>query len=130
MRNLIEGNLVKSGCTNITVCQDGQDAWNRVEQGAGSDGTPAFDLLITDIEMPRMDGLHLTRRIKEHAGLKSLPVIIFSSLVSVDNEKKCRSVGADAQITKPQLDQLVSLIDRLLHGSGAAPQPEPALAAV
>jgi two-component system chemotaxis response regulator CheV len=130
MRNLIESNLVKSGYTNITVCQDGQDAWNRLEKGAAQEGTPSIDLLITDIEMPQMDGLHLTRRIKEHAVLKSIPVIIFSSLVSVDNEKKCRSVGADAQITKPQLDQLVSLIDRLLHVVGSAAPPEPALAAV
>ena len=64
--------------------------------------------------MPRIDGLHLTKKIREHDKLKHLPVIIFSSLVSEDNQKKCDAVGANAQITKLQLDKLVDLIDGLL----------------
>ena len=64
-------------------------------------------------------GHALTRRVKEHERLKQMPVIVFSSLVSQDNQKKCEPVGADAQITKPQLDQLVDLLDRLLAESQA-----------
>ena len=126
MRQLIQGNLVKAGYTNVTVAVDGQEAWEKLEyEVALNDGT-GYALLITDIEMPRIDGLHLTRRIREHAGMKGLPIIIFSSLVSNDNEKKCEAVGADAQITKPQLAQLVDLIDKLLEEArakdpGAAP---------
>ncbi len=114
MRKLIQSNVVKSGYTNLVVCTDGQEAWEALEQDVATNGTPTFSLVITDIEMPRMDGLFLTKRLKEHAAMKDLPVIIFSSLVSVDNEKKCKAVGASAQITKPQLAELVELIDRLI----------------
>lgn len=122
MRKLIRSNLVKAGYTDVTQCVDGQDAWDTLTASLTEPGKPTFDLIITDIEMPRIDGLHLTRRIKEHAQLKAIPVIVFSSLVSTDNDKKCKAVGADAQITKPELDTLVDLADRLLaeHAGGAA----------
>lgn len=127
IRMMIKNNLVEAGYRNITTCTDGQDAWDRLEGGVSVDGSLPFDLLITDIEMPRMDGLHLTRRIKEHVQLKVLPVIVFSSLVSLDNAKKCEAVGADAQITKPQLAELVDLLDRLLAKAGSpCPTNEPA----
>ncbi len=125
MRTLIKGNLVKAGYSNVTVCADGQEAWDTLQQSVIQDGECPFDLVITDIEMPRIDGLHLTRRIREHPGLKGLPIVIFSSLVSVDNEKKCEAVGADAQITKPQLDKLVELVDGLIAKS-ARKTPAPA----
>lgn len=122
MRALIKSNLVTAGYTNVVVCSDGQEAWEQIEADAAVSGEATFDLIITDIEMPRMDGLYLTKRIREHAALKELPIVIFSSLVSIDNEKKCRAVGANAQITKPQLDKLVALLDELIarHSRGAA----------
>ena len=73
-----------------------------------------IDLLITDIEMPQLDGHALTRRIKEHKILKKLPVIIFSSLITGDLLHKGESVGADAQMSKPEIENLVLLIDKLL----------------
>lgn len=117
MRKLIQGNLVKAGYANIEVCNDGQEAWEILERDV-ADSDASFALIITDIEMPRMDGLYLTKQIKAHAALKHLPVIVFSSLVSVDNDKKCKAVGANAQITKPQLAELVELIDRLITECG------------
>lgn len=126
MRKLIKDNLHKAGYSNVTVCTDGQEAWDTLQQSVIQDGQCPFDLIITDIEMPRIDGLYLTRRIREHPGLKDLPVVIFSSLVSADNQKKCESVGADAQITKPQLAKLVDLVDGLIAKSAkdtAAPSP-------
>ena len=66
-----------------------------------------------------MDGLYLTRKIKSNPNMQSLPVVVFSSLLSPDNEKKCQAVGADAQITKPQLDKLVDLLDNLIAGRDA-----------
>ncbi len=114
MRRLIKGNLNDSGYKNVTVCFDGEAAWNKLEEGIDEQGQPPYDILITDIEMPKMDGLYLTRRVKNHANLKSIPVVIFSSLVSADNTKKCKSVGADAQITKPELAKLVGLVDSLV----------------
>ena len=103
---------------------------NANSEAVAISGSPPVDLVITDIEMPRIDGLHLTRRIKEHSSLKHLPVIVFSSLVSPDNDKKCESVGADAQITKPQLSELVALLDKLLtNATGGSNPSKPALAA-
>lgn len=119
MRKLIHGNLVKAGYTNVTVCTDGEEAWEKIHGEVSAKGSHDFRLLITDIEMPRMDGLHLCKRIKEHAQMQAMPVIVFSSLVSQDNQKKCQAVGANAQITKPQLDQLVDLMDRLLAEAAA-----------
>ena len=60
------------------------------------------------------NGLALTKKIKTHPQLAALPVIVFSSLVSDDNLKKCRAVGADRQLTKPELPKLVQIIDELL----------------
>lgn len=127
MRTLIQRNLADAGYTDVTTCVDGLEAWEHLERELAEFGKPRFDLLITDIEMPRIDGLHLCRRIKENAQMRQLPVVIFSSLVSIDNEKKCRAVGAEAQISKPRLDQLVQLIDEVIERNPAAvPAPTPA----
>lgn len=118
MRQLIGGNLKQAGYNNIQICNDGKEAWDTLMLAVDQNSDAGFDLIITDIEMPRIDGLHLTKKIRGHAKLKDVPVIIFSSLVSADNQKKCDAVGANAQITKPQLDKLVELLDGLL---GLAP---------
>lgn len=65
--------------------------------------------VITDIEMPVMDGLSLTKHIKSDSRLRDIPVIIFSSIVNESLRHKGESVGADAQITKPDIDSLVEL---------------------
>ena len=70
--------------------------------------------VITDIEMPQMDGHHLTKLIKEDNALKHLPVVIFSSLVNDEMRKKGESLGADAQLSKPEIGMLVEEIDKLL----------------
>ena len=72
------------------------------------------ELLITDIEMPQMDGLTLTRKVKEHNILNSLPVIIFSSLITDELRHKGESVKADAQLSKPEVEQLIEVVDKLL----------------
>ena len=65
--------------------------------------------------MPQMDGHTFTRKIKEHAILKKLPVIIFSSLITGDLKHKGDSVGADAQLSKPEIGELVELIDKFTN---------------
>ena len=69
---------------------------------------------IVDIEMPQMDGHRLTKLIKSDDKLKHLPVIIFSSLVNEEMRRKGESLGADAQLTKPEIGSLVDAIDELL----------------
>lgn len=119
MRKLIAANIVSSGYTSITAVEDGESAWQLLQKQASTPGATQFDILITDIEMPRLDGLALTKRVKEHATLKNVPVVVFSSLVSPDNLKKIQAVNADAQITKPELGRLVDLIDSLTGGWAA-----------
>lgn len=130
MRDMIRTKLAEAGYTNVEVCSNGTDAWERLNDDVATNGEPTYDLLITDIEMPQMDGLHLTRRIKEHERMRHVPVVVISSLVSDDNEKKCKAVGADAQIAKPQLDQLVPLIDRLIVAARKSPSPQNSEAAL
>gem|GEM_PF-6889111 len=79
-----------------------------------------FTLIVTDVKMPRMDGLHLCKRIKEHPQLGEIPFVVFSSLVNDTNLKKCEVVGADAAITKPQMRRQIELLDGLLTRTGSA----------
>lgn len=71
-------------------------------------------LVISDIEMPQMDGHRLTKLIKEDPMLKQLPVVIFSSLINEDMRRKGEKLGADAQLSKPEIGQLVDTLDKLL----------------
>ncbi|NOT02626.1 MAG: chemotaxis protein CheV [Phycisphaerales bacterium] len=112
IRKLLLSSLDTARFGRVMVFNDGQAALDAVLEMHAAGERP--DVIVTDIEMPRMDGLHLTKRIKSHPGLKDVPVIVFSSLVSLDNLKKCEAVGADRQLTKPQLINLVKTIDELL----------------
>ena len=70
--------------------------------------------IITDIEMPIMDGHRLTKLVKSDSELKNIPLIIFSSLVNEEMRRKGEALGADAQLTKPEMGQLVDTIDQLI----------------
>ena len=76
-------------------------------------------MVISDIEMPGMDGLHLTKQIKSDPRLADVPVVLFSSLITEENRKKGEQVGADRQISKPELPELVRIVDEFVH-QGAA----------
>ena len=71
------------------------------------------DLIITDVKMPQMDGHRLTKLVKSDPALKGIPLIIFSSLISAEMRIKGKELGADEQITKPEIGKLVSIIDEL-----------------
>ncbi len=118
IRQVLEQLLHNAGFDDITVCTDGQHAWEVIEEHRQGENLP-FDLVLSDIEMPRMDGLHLTARIKNDPKFKDMPVVLFSSLISKENENKGISVGADAQITKFQGEELVNMIEQFV-GSPAA----------
>ncbi len=72
-------------------------------------------MLITDIEMPLMDGHRLTKLVKTDDATKDIPVIIFSSLVNDEMRRKGEELGADAQLSKPEIGNLVKVIDNLLN---------------
>lgn len=115
LRKLIHDCLSKAGYTNIISAVNGQEAWGVLEHAKQS-GTVNQDVqcVITDIEMPQMDGHRLTKLIKTDEKLKHIPVVIFSSLVNEEMRRKGESLGADAQLSKPEIGQLVDAIDKLL----------------
>lgn len=114
IRKLLKDTLTTAGFKNLTMFNDGKETLNyllELLENKGQNFTDDAQILITDIEMPQMDGHTLTRRIKEHPILKKLPVIIFSSLITDNLKHKGDSVGADAQLSKPEVGGLVDLID-------------------
>lgn len=117
IRKLLFDVLTKAGFSKMRFFNDGAEAWayfaQLVEQ-KGEDFMDEVNILITDIEMPQMDGHTLVRKIKEHRILRALPVIIFSSLITKDLKHKGESVKADAQMSKPEVDNLVKVIDELI----------------
>ncbi|MFQ3546087.1 chemotaxis protein [Halobacillus rhizosphaerae] len=116
LRSMLKETLVEAGYTNLVLAEDGRSAYDLLLESSNNDRNieEEFQLVITDIEMPRMDGHHLTKLIKENSKLDLLPVIIFSSLITSDLKHKGEVVGADAQITKPEIVELVRTIDQLI----------------
>ena len=115
LRKLIHDCLIKAGYSNITSAVNGQEAWDILCK-AKEDGnlSECARCIITDIEMPQMDGHHLTKLIKTDNEMKEIPVVIFSSLVNDEMRAKGKSLGADAQLSKPEIGLLVEAIDQLL----------------
>lgn len=116
LRKLLFDTLSEAGFKYLEFYENGLDAFNYLENliESGKVVEDEVQLVITDIEMPQMDGHHLTRRIKENGELAGLPVIIFSSLITDSLRHKDQVVGADAQISKPEIAELIKLIDRLV----------------
>ncbi len=112
---LITDCLKKSGYTNIIMNMNGQEAWDKLcQMKAEGDVLDKVHCIITDIEMPLMDGHRLTKLVKTDDVLKKIPVVIFSSLVNEEMRRKGEQLGADAQLTKPEIGSLVSAIDELI----------------
>jgi len=91
------------------------DAVRDLARKAQQENRPVSDYLgavISDIEMPMMDGLAMCRNIKESLQITDIPVIMFSSLINDQIARKCEDVGADDFISKPQFAKLVSLLDK------------------
>lgn len=115
LNKLISDALNKAGYVNQKRTEDGLAAWNYINECL-AEGTlkEKVSLVITDIEMPQMDGHRLTKLIKSDDKLKHIPVVIFSSLVNEEMRRKGEALGADAQLSKPEIGLLVQEIDKLL----------------
>lgn len=113
LRDLLVETLHESGYINITAYNNGKDAWDALALLAESEAPieESVNLLITDIEMPQMDGHHLLKRVREDRALAKLPVIIFSSLINEEMRRKGEAIGADGQVSKPEIAQLIGLLD-------------------
>ena len=113
---ILEECLHTAGYTNLTKFADGKSCLDALmeikEKGAPLENH--IHLVITDIEMPKMDGHALTKTIKEDPVLKKIPVVIFSSLINEATLHKGYSVGADAQVTKPEINTLVDVLAKYM----------------
>lgn len=116
LRKLLFDTMNEAGYVNTEFFENGRDAYDYLEALARADKQIEnhVQLVITDIEMPQMDGHHLTKKIKSHPDLKKLPVIIFSSLITDDLRHKGEQVGAEEQISKPEIAELILQMDKLI----------------
>ena len=109
IHGIMKSVLLRCGYREVLSYYDGAQAWKALLATTQEDRVPT--VVIADVEMPQMDGLALTRRLKENADLRDLPVILFSSIITDDTRHKGEEVGADEQISKPQLRNLVEIVD-------------------
>lgn len=108
IRQMIRHTL-ESVAYEVTVAADGQEALDAASQRS-------FDLVLTDQNMPRLDGLGLTRRLRELPSFKSTPILILTTESSPDMKQAGRSAGATGWIVKPfDPAQLIEVIGRLVN---------------
>ncbi len=118
-RSLIEQGLSAMGAPYI-MTRSGREAWDKLQALAAeaeSEGKPTSSkvaLVLTDLEMPEMDGFTLTRKIKQDPRFRSIPVVIHSSLSGTTNEEHVKTVGADAYVGKFVAHELADTIRRML----------------
>ena len=114
LSKMIEEALHKSGYVNTRMFPDGQELWHYLNTIRGEKLDKNVSLVITDIEMPQMDGHRLTKLIKSDKQFTKLPVVIFSSMINEEMHRKGKELGANEQLTKPEIGRLVEIIDHLL----------------
>ncbi len=116
LNKLIVDSLTKAGYENLIHTENGQKAYDVIVQCKNEGSLDEHvKILITDIEMPEMDGHRLTKLVKSDEKTKHIPVIIFSSLVNDEMRKKGEALGADAQLSKPEIGNLVRIVDGLVE---------------
>ena len=113
---LIYDGLTKAGYTNVIPMNNGLELWNLLQKYK-EEGTlqQRVRCVITDIEMPQMDGHRLLKLMKDDPALKDIPVIIFSSLINEDMRRKGEMLGADAQLSKSQMSEFIQAVDSFLQ---------------
>ena len=115
LNKLIVDSLKKAGYENLIHTENGQEAYD-VIMDCKAKGTlkEHVQCIVTDIEMPLMDGHRLTKLVKSDDATKDIPIVIFSSLVNEEMRRKGEALGADAQLSKPEIGKLVQIIDGLV----------------
>lgn len=119
IRSMIQETLSSAGY-NVIACKDGGEAYEKlmdIQRVAKEENTSVGELvnaIVTDVEMPRMDGMHLVKRLRENEAYNQTPIIMFSSLMSDDNRAKALALGANDTITKPEIGKMVGLMDSFI----------------
>ena len=116
LRKLLHDTMQEAGYVNLEFFENGKDALAYLEQleKVSPDVSEHVQMVVTDIEMPQMDGHALTKSIKTNSNLSKLPVVIFSSLITDDLRHKGDLVGAEDQVSKPEIAELVLKIDQYI----------------
>ncbi|MCG6980179.1 MAG: response regulator [Deltaproteobacteria bacterium] len=109
----MEKSILEGAGYRVVTAENGLDALNRLEQ-------QDFDLVLTDILMPKMDGFALTRKIRSNKKTKSLPVVVMTSMESEEDKRRGLEAGANAYLIKSSFDQkhLIETIETLLGKKG------------
>ncbi|MEF1173343.1 chemotaxis protein [Vibrio sinaloensis] len=121
IRSMIQDTLTSAGY-NIIACKDGGEARDKLMnliEVAKEENLPVSELIdgvVTDVEMPRMDGMHLVKRLRDSEAYASMPIVMFSSLMSEDNRAKALALGANDTITKPEIGRMVAMMDKYIFG--------------
>ncbi len=114
LRNMVVGTLKDAGYENVMSFVNGMEAWNYLHPEEGPAPDMGRGAVITDIEMPKMDGHRLLKLIRKDESLRSVPVILFSSLINEEMRSKGEMLGATGQIAKPEMNELVDFLDSVL----------------
>jgi two-component system, chemotaxis family, sensor kinase CheA len=106
----LQRSILEASGYRVETARDGRDAWERLSSQSG------IDLVVTDLEMPEMDGFELVAAIRRHAPISTLPVVIVTSRAAEDDERRGMDAGADAYIVKERFDQraLLDTVERLV----------------
>ena len=118
LRDLLVNTLHESGYKFIRDFGNGQDAWDYLQDLARKNGPIEnhVRIIISDVEMPKMDGHRLLKLVREDDRLGEVPLVLFSSLISEEMKRKGESLGASGQVSKPEINQLIDLLDTLIFG--------------
>lgn len=110
IQKLVYQVLKEAGFNNIEQVNNGQDALDYAQRV----GPGGIDIVLSDIEMPTMDGLSLCKKLRQDERYSRVPVVFFSSMINDQMMAKCKSVGGDAAFSKPQINHIVGCIDNLI----------------
>lgn len=118
LRELLVSTLHEAGYEYVKDFNNGKAAWDYLEELAGRDGDikDQVRLIVSDIEMPQMDGHCLLKLVREDPRLHDVPLILFSSLINEEMRRKGKELGASGQISKPEINQLIALLDEMIFG--------------
>ena len=118
LRELLVSTLHEAGYKFIRDFGNGQDAWEYLQDLARKNGPIEnhVRIIISDVEMPKMDRHRLLKLVREDSRLGEVPLVLFSSLISEEMKRKGESLGASGQVSKPEINQLIDLLDTLVFG--------------
>ncbi|MBL4957599.1 chemotaxis protein CheV [Bacillus velezensis] len=113
LMRLLTDELTEAGYSEIVTFENGKEAYDYVVEltDNGENLSDHIDMIISDIEMPKMDGHRLTKLLKDNPQSSDVPIMIFSSLITDDLRHRGEVVGADEQISKPEISELIKKVD-------------------